>query len=246
MHLLNSSGLLVDIRELVPTIVPGNWNSPYWKGASVSSPNVSVLLRNGRFAESGLGWFDLGSRISGVRGTISVSFVAGSPGTQRGLAILTSNRTLLNPRLVLSVDGLNRPLVSVQNALGSVVASTMASYLPIAEGTHVTTIFSWDSTLAVDGPRFAKMSVQSGAIPSSDWQVAPVAPWASFRPDSVGLGFGTPLLPAFNGQITSLQISEEVYSGPAGTTWSFPSTHILDNFASDTSIVLDAVTAVKL
>ncbi len=235
MRLLNSSGLLVEINEAVPTVL-GNWNAPYWtNGASVGYPNVSVLLRNAQFIQSGgVGWFDLENKISGTRGTISLSFVAGPQGFTRGLAVLTSSTALISPRILLNLDGLNRPMLEVQNVLGVVVATTMASYTPISEGTSVTVILSWDSTQAIDGTRFAKFLVQSGSIPSGDWLTDPVAIWSPFVPTAAGLGFGTSLSLPFNGQIVSFQVSNEVYAGSGGPVLSLLSTHVLDCFASDT------------
>ena len=234
MRLLNSSGLLVEINEAVPT-VSGNWNAPYWtNGASVGYPNVSVSLRNAQFIQSGgVGWFDLENKISGIRGTISLTFVAGPPGLSRGLAVLTNSTALISPRITLNLDGLNRPIVTIQNALGVVVATTMASYTPIPEGAVTTVILSWDSTQAIEGTRFAKLTVQSGDIPSGDWLTSPVAAWASFMPTVAGLGFSTNLLPPFNGQILAIQVSNESSGGSVGIGASLSSTHILDCFASD-------------
>lgn len=238
MYLLNSSGLLVDVRESVPMVTLGNWHSPSWsKGASVDPPNVTVLLPNNRFTGAGLGWFDL-EGVSGVRGTVSVSLVVGAPGTVRDFAIITSNRTTLSPRMVLSVDGLNRPLVELQDSLGVTVASTMASYTPILEGSLVTLLFSWDATQAIEGLRFAKLRVQSGSAPSNDWVVAPTTAWSAFVPTSVGLGSGSGANPEFNGQILSLQISNEVVPSP-DALWAFPSTHTLDCFVDDSVFLTD-------
>lgn len=217
MYLLNSSGLVVKIPENVPTVTPGAWGTPLWTQTSLKDPIATPALAGATINNlMGVGAFSLNGRVSGVRGTIYTSYVAAANGTARTIWYLSDTQTGATNRIVLSIDTSNRPFISIRNNLGTVVALVTPTYTAIASGTRVNVFFSWDSTRAIDGSRFAILRVNSAAVPDANWATDPTTAWASFPPTYMVLGTGVGGQADANGQILSVQISDTVSPFVAG------------------------------
>jgi len=232
MKVLNSSGLIVDIDEAVPTV--SGFGAPLWVRGTVTDPVVSPTLRASVENDAGSGRFSLGGRVTGIRGSILVSILTGATGIQRTLGYLTDDPVTPTRRIVLGIDGLNRPFLSIRDYFGTERALVTPSYTSIGQGAQVTFVMSWDSTQAIDVTRFALLQVNRSAIPAGDWLVNPVASWTSFQPTYVVLGFGVGTDSDFNGQIVSFQISNDTVQGGAGAGGQAPSTRVFDRFLNDT------------
>lgn len=234
MLILNSSGLVVQVLETVPTVPAGAWGNPSWPQGSVGNIQVSPQLGQAVASASGFGPYDLGGKVLGVRGSVLISFVTGAPGSARTLAYLTDNTTSPANRIALGLDGLNRPDLALYDYFGTLKASVMPTYPGMPAGAQGQVILSWDSTQAIDGTRFALLQVNSGAIPSGDWVTNPIAAWTSFQPTTFVLGSGVGSALAFNGQLISVQVSNDVVTGGSGSRGQFPTTRVFDRFLSDT------------
>lgn len=231
MYILNSSGLVVQVQEGVPTVSASG--TPSWPQGAVGNVQVSPRLSQSVSNDSGLGVFSLGSRVTGIRGSILVSFVAGASGMARTLGYLTDNLTSPSRRIVLGLDAMNRPELSLYDYAGSLKAQVIPTYTGIRAGSQGQVVLSWDSTRAIDVTRLAILQVNSSAVPSTDWTTNPVAAWTPFQPTDVVLGFGVGSALDFNGQLLSFQISNDTIAGGAGSSGQFPTTRVFDRFLND-------------
>jgi len=229
--LLNSSGLIVNIDEAVPTV--SGFGAPSWVKGSVGDPKASPVLGGSVTNPSGFGKFSLNGLVRGIRGSIQVTFVTGASGMQRTLGYLTDNLTTPTNRIVIGIDAMNRPYLNIKDYAGVDKAIVAPTYTAIPSGSQVTALMSWDSTQAIDGTRFALLQVNRGAVPSGDWTTNPTATWTSFQPTSVVLGFGVGTDSDFNGQILAFQISNDVVQSNGGSAGTFPSTRVFDRFVND-------------
>lgn len=230
--ILNSSGLLVQVNEVTPTVPNGAWGSPSLPAGSVGNIQVSTNLSGQVSNNSGSGRYTL-TNVPGIRGSVLATFVVGSTGVTRTIGYLTDNATTPTNRIVLGVDGMNRPYLAIYDYFGALKASVNPSYTSIAAGRQVTAVFSWDSTQAIDSTRFALLQVNRSAIPNGDWATNPVATWTPFQPAALVLGYGIGNDADFNGQIISFQISNQTVAGGTGAGGQFPTSHVFDLFLSD-------------
>lgn len=235
MLILNSSGLVVQVQENVPTVPAGAFGTPFLPQGSVGDLQVSTKLSQAVSQNSGYGAFDLGSKVTGIRGSVLVSYVASDAGSTRGLMYLTDDALSPTRRIVLSVDALNRPELSIRDYFGAVKASVMPTIAAIKAGSQNQVLLSWDSTQAIDGTRFAIFRVNSGAMPTGDWVTNPVAAWTSFIPTTIVLGYGVGGALDFNGQLLSVQVSNDTVAGGSGSGGQFPTTHVFDRVMNDST-----------
>ncbi len=232
MYILNSSGLVVQVSEAVPTVSPSG--TPSWPQGAVGNVQVSPSLGKTIARNSGVGRFSLGSSVTGIRGSILVTFVAGAAGMARTLAYLTDSPTSPTHRIVLGLDAMNRPDISIYDGVGTLKAQVIPTYVGILAGSQNQVLLAWDATQAIDSTRYAVLQVNSSAVPSVDWITNPVAAWSPFQPTDVVLGFGVGTDIDFNGQIVSVQISNDTVVGGPGSGGQFPTTHVFDRFLNDT------------
>lgn len=237
--LLNSSGLLVTIEEAIPTV--SGFGAPSWVKGSVGNTRVAPVLNGSVANPSGSGKFSLAGKVLGIRGSIQTSFITGATGVRRTIAYLTDNPTTPTNLIVIGVDELNRPFISIRDYAGVVKALVSPTYPGIlAAGLQVNVIVSWDSTQAIDGTRFALLQVNRSSVPIGDWTTNPIAAWTSFQPTDVVLGFGIGGDLDFNGQIFAFQISNATVQGSGGGG-TFPASHVFDRFLSDNMGLTDSV-----
>lgn len=230
MFIQNSSGLLVQIVEPTPVVPAGSFGNPSWPQGSGGGIAVSAKLNQAVDTSSGSGNFDIGTRVLGTRGSILVSFISGLQGQARTIGYLTDNQAL---RIVVGLDALNRPDLSIYDASGVLRAQVIPTYRGIPAGSQGSILVSWDSTRAIDGTRHALLHVNASAIPAQDWVTNPTAIWTSLQPTNVVLGFGVSPALTFNGSILAFQISNDVVPGGPGSSGQFPSTRVFDRFLSD-------------
>ncbi len=230
--LLTGNGLLVTIEEATPTIPAGGpWGSPFYNQGSLNTQQVTPVLPKTVANNSGTGRFNLNAKVTGVRGTILVSYVTGAGGMQRTLCYLTDSYTTPSKRIVIGLDGLNRPYAVITNNLGTVVAQVNPTYTGSPAGFQGQALLSWDSTAALDGTRFALLKANGQQVPSGDWATSPTTAWNSFVPAEIVLGFAVGSDVDFNGQIIGVQVSNDTITATGST--SFPSTRVFDRFLSD-------------
>lgn len=183
--------------------------------------------------DSGAGRFSLGNKVTGIRGSVLMSFVAGPAGMARTLAYLTDSPTSPTHRIVIGVDAMNRPTLSIYDYIGTLKAQVIPTYTSLKAGQQGQALLSWDATQSIDSTRFAIFQVNSSAVPSADWITNPVVAWTPFQPTDVVLGFGVGGDLDFNGQVLSVQISNDTVAGGPGRGGQFPTSHVFDRFLSD-------------
>lgn len=231
--LLTGNGLITLFEEATPTLtVNAPWGTPSYNQGSLQTQRVVATLGSAATRNSGTGQFSLNSKVSGVRGTVQVSYLAGATGAQRTLCYLTDNLVTPSNRIVIGLDGMNRPYATITNNVGTVVANVSPTYAGVLAGTQGQVLLSWDSTSALDGTRFALLKSGSQLVPSGDWVTSPTTAWNSFVPSDIVLGFAAGSDQDFNGQVLAVQVSNDTVS--AGSSGSFPSTRVFDRFLNDT------------
>lgn len=230
--LLTGNGLVVTIEEATPTIsAAGPWGSPFFNQGSLRTQQVTAVLPKAVSRNSGTGRFSLDARVTGVRGTIQVAYVTGASGMQRTLCYMTDNYTTPSNRIVIGLDGMNRPYIVITNNLGTTIAQVNPTYAGIPAGIQGQAVLSWDSTAALDGTRFALLKSSGQLVPSGDWATSPTTAWNSFVPTEIVLGFAAGSDADFNGQIIGVQVSNDTVTSTGAT--SFPSTRVFDRFLND-------------
>lgn len=230
--LLTGNGLLVTFEEATPTLsAPASWASPSFNQGPLRTQQVTPVLPQSVARNTGTGRFSLGSKVSGVRGTLLVSYVTGESGMQRTLCYLTDNLVTPSNRIVIGLDGMNRPYAVLTNNVGVTVAQVNPTYAGVPAGAQGQVILSWDSTAALDGTRFSLLKTMNQLVPSGDWATSPTTAWNSFVPTDIVLGFAAGADQDFNGQVIAVQVSNDTVQASGST--SFPSTRVFDRFLND-------------
>lgn len=237
--ILNSQELEANILEGVPVSTP---TGPLWVNGTLADLRVSTALPGSAISQFGPGAYSLEDKVFGVRGTILASFITGQPGSQRVVGYLTDN--LSNPanRILIGVDAMNRPFISIRNILGDQVVSAGPTNPSLPANYQITILLSWDSTQAIDGVRFARFQLNRAAAPENDWNIDPTSPWTPFRPTHLVLVHEVATNMVFNGEIVSFQVSNQVDTSrpQAGQLVS----NEADRFVTDALDVSDVLTTI--
>lgn len=235
--LLTGTSLVVKIDNATPVASsPGPWGSvSYPQGSNQNAVAYQRLSGSVGDAQS-FGTFALNGLMTGIKGTIVTTVLVGAPGSDRSIGYLSQTLGASN-RILLAMDGMNRPFCLIQDASGTVVAKVIPTWSSnLSVGQQVTIKLCWDSTAAIEGTRFTLMQIESNKVAGTDWMTSPTTAWTSFIPAYVILGDalaggGAPALTGFNGQILSFQVSNSVVT--EGSTGSFTPTRVLDRILSD-------------
>lgn len=219
------SGMFIQTNMGVPTVGAGQGaptvglgQTVYWNSGSSMEPNTVVPLLPGHvFSARGRGAQSLttdpalGSRVSGVQGSLDLLVTMGAAGTARTLCILTDNPTSPVRYLAVKIDATNRPFGKITNNLGAVIGVVSPSYAAIAAGQPVLIRLAWDSVNVVDvlAARRATFRVNRDLVASGDWTTNPAAAWAAFQPTHIVLGASLGDAD-FNGTISAVQVSNSV------------------------------------
>lgn len=200
---------------ILPNMATPAVMTPTWGGSSMAAPTVVPLLPEQAFQATGRGGQSLtkyggqGPALSGVRGSIDLLVLLGAAGTARTVCFLTDSLATPTRYLAIKIDTSNRFRAVFTNNLGTIVGSVTPSYAALAASQVATVRFTWDSTAAVSGGRFASLRVNREMIPDADWATDPVAVWNSFQPTHLMLG-GSLSDADFNGTVQVLQASNIV------------------------------------
>lgn len=205
---LHGGGKFVLTNQTAPT---ASITAPTpFMGSMMDQPTVVPLLPGVCFDARAKGRHALGTRVSGVQGTIDLLIQTAATGAARTVCYLTDNAVSPTNYLAVKVDSSNRPRVAFTNQLGTVVGQVTPSYAAIAANQPVSIRFAWSSLAAINGLFFASLRVNGLLIAEGDWSTDPLATWLPFKPTHlvlVGPNIGDA---DFNGTVLACQVSDEV------------------------------------
>ena len=141
--------------------------------------------------------------VSGMSGGVDA-------GPERTVLYLTNNLTTPTKYILLAVDSLDRPLLRITDAVGTLVAEVTPSSTAFSLGDPISVRLSWDSeNLLLDSTRHASLTVNGVAVPDVDWTTDPTSDWTSFQPTYLVIGQGLGASD-FNGVMGNTQLSNLV------------------------------------
>lgn len=177
-------------------------------GAAQKAPMVTPLLPGQVFTALTKGEYAV-DRVTGRQGAMDLWFKTGAAGSTRALATLLDQPTGRYVQIFLgTTNAVNLAHYDATGVLKAQITDQLG-----AEGTGVPLRYrySWDSTRAIDGTRFALFRKIDTAV--STWAVDPQAAWTSFNPTHVFVGFapaGIGSASEFNGTIQKVQVGSQV------------------------------------
>jgi len=174
-------------------------------GVGMAPTLVTQPLPGLGFASSGLGKTSV-STLTGRQGALEVWLTTGATGSARSVVVLSDGGANY---LEVLLDANNRVSLIHKNDAGVTIAALTSQYSAEASGVRMRLRYTWDSTKAIDGSRFALFRKNGEA--ASTWATDPTSVWSGFYPTVVylgvgGIGTGT----SFNGSIDKVQVGTQV------------------------------------
>lgn len=123
-------------------------------------------------------------------------------GPERTVLYLTDDLVTPTRYLLIAVDNLDRPLVRITDAGGTLVGEVTPSYASGNAGDVVNVRFTWDSASGS-----ASLLVNGVLVDVADWTTNPTVPWTSFTPTYLVVGEGLGAASEFNGSVASVQVA---------------------------------------
>ncbi len=168
---------------------------------------IAAALPGGSFQAQGRGEFPLNRYLSGVRGTLDVTFVTGAPGSARAIAFLVEDAATPTKYIGVAVDASNRPyaLLSV-DGVGTVLSQTTVYGPPIPAGTVVRARVSFDSSGPILDDLYALFL--EGSLFNDAWTPQLTFGWTPFQPTTLLVGAAMAGLLDYNGGAPWVQLSQ--------------------------------------
>lgn len=167
-----------------------NWPSYPLRGIGQAPSTVALAQKaGGSIIARGVGETDLVQPIGGAQGTLDIQVV--TPGTGNlAVAFLVDNAMTPHAYCGISLDASVRPVVTITDVNGTVVAHNTSSAVAGVIGSPVSIHLTWSASTAISGARFVELLVNGIAITSGDWSTNPITAWVPFTPKALLLGTG--------------------------------------------------------
>ena len=175
-------------------------------GKSQDAPRITPLLPGLAFTGLGAGRFAV-DQISGRQGAIDMWITTGATGSSRSLLVLSDVAVSPTRFLEIYLTTDNQALLRQRSATGVLVAA--AQFAAEVAGPQMRLRYTWDSSKAINGARFAKFRQKEED--TGTWSTDPTSGWVSFQPNFVFIGTGWVATGSdFNGTFQKVQIGNQV------------------------------------
>lgn len=173
-------------------------------GSQMAPVAVYPSLPGVAFSSQGLGKFAV-DKLTGRQGALDMWLTTGAIGSARSLVVLSNGVTYVE----ILLDATNKISLIHKAETGVTIAALTSQYAAEGSGVRMRLRYTWDSTRAIDGSRFALFRKNEEAAVT--WATDPTVGWNGFFPTFVylgvgGIGTGT----SFNGSIEKVQIGSQV------------------------------------
>lgn len=174
-------------------------------GASMGPNLVSPILPGVAFSARGTGKFPV-SLLTGRQGALDMWLTTGASGAARTLVVLSDGNSNY---IEILLDATNKISLIHKAVTGVTIAALTSQYAAEGSDVRMRLRYTWDSTQAIDGSRFAKFRKNEEAAVT--WATDPTTGWSGFYPTFVYLGVGgVGTGGSFNGTIDKVQIGSSV------------------------------------